>query len=123
MSSLVIFAVNVKALADFYEAVLGLVRDPKSAEGDIILTGETGSLFIHAIPAQIAEGIVIDTPPEPREDTAMKPVFDVKSLPIALEQVENLGGLVTERFFSWDGLTYHDVVDPEGNVVQLRWSP
>ncbi|MEI6735394.1 MAG: hypothetical protein WCL31_00500 [Actinomycetes bacterium] len=50
----------------------------------------------------------------------MKPVFDVKSLPLALEQVSLRGGIVTKRTFTLDGLTRRDIVDPEGNVVQLR---
>ena len=52
----------------------------------------------------------------------MKPVFDVESLSIALERVTPLGGIVTERTFTVDGLTRRDIVDPEGNVVQLRSS-
>ena len=52
----------------------------------------------------------------------MKPVFDVESLSTALERVTLLGGIVTERTFTLDGLTRQDIVDPEGNVVQLRSS-
>jgi len=122
MSALVIFAVNVKAVAKFYEAVLDYSPTPKpgDSKSDIRLGSEGEELLIHSIPARIAKTIVIDSPPEPREESAMKPVFDVDSISAALEQVSLLGGMVTERTFTLDGLTRHDIVDPEGNVVQLR---
>ena len=47
-------------------------------------------------------------------------MFDVESLEAALEQVEAKGGVVTAMTFSIDGLTRHDVLDPDGNVIQLR---
>jgi predicted enzyme related to lactoylglutathione lyase len=47
-------------------------------------------------------------------------VFDVDSLRAALEAVERNGGVVTGRTFSIDGLTRHDVLDPDGNIIQLR---
>jgi len=124
MSSLVIFALNVKTLATFYERVLGVSPTPRPGDSkkDIRL-GENGhELLIHSIPSRIAKKIVIQSPPIPREESAMKPVFDVESLSRALEQVPLLGGLVTDRTFTLDGQTRHDIVDPEGNVVQLRSS-
>jgi predicted enzyme related to lactoylglutathione lyase len=50
----------------------------------------------------------------------MKPVFDVKSLSKAEEQVALRGGVVTKVTFTLNGVTRRDVVDPEGNVIQLR---
>ena len=119
-----IFAVNVKALASFYEAVLGLAASPMPGDSrkDIRLGGHNSELLIHSIPERISKTIVIESPPLAREETAMKPVFDVKSIDEALKQVPLLGGIVTERSFTLDGVTRHDVVDPEGNVVQLRSS-
>lgn len=124
MGALVIFAVNVKAVADFYEAVLELspCSKPGDSKKDIRLGDDGVELLIHSIPPRIANTIVIESPPVAREDTSMKPVFDVNSLAEALEQVSLRGGRRTERTFTIDGLTRHDVVDPEGNVVQLRGS-
>lgn len=122
MNALVIFAVNVKALAGFYQAVLGLSPSPMPGDSkkDIRLGGDDSELLIHSIPEQIAKSIVIESPPVAIEDAAMKPVFDVKSIDEALKQVSQLGGIVTKRTFTLNGLTRHDIVDPEGNVVQLR---
>ena len=122
MGSLVIFAVNVKVLASFYEAVLGISPTPKLGDNkkDIRLGGKGIELLIHSIPPRISKTIVIKSPPAPRDIAAMKPVFDVKSLSKSEEQVTLRGGVVTKVTFTIDGLTRRDVLDPEGNVIQLR---
>jgi predicted enzyme related to lactoylglutathione lyase len=122
MGALVIFAVNVKALASFYEAVLGLSPAPQAGDTkkDIRLGGKGVELLIHSIPPRIAKTIVIKSPPVPRDIAAMKPVFDVKSLSKAEEQVALRGGVVTKVTFTLNGITRRDVLDPEGNVIQLR---
>jgi len=122
MGTLVIFAVNVKALASFYEAVLGLSPTPKPGDTkkDIRLGGKGVELLIHSIPPRISKTIFIKSPPAPRDIAAMKPVFDVKSLSKAEEQVDLRGGVVTKVTFTLNGMTRRDVVDPEGNVIQLR---
>jgi len=124
VSSLVIFALNVKILSDFYKDVLSISPTPRPGDSnkDIRLGMNGEELLIHSIPNRIAKSIVIQSPPVPRENSAMKPVFDVESLSIALERVTLLGGIVTERTFTLGGLTRRDIVDPEGNVVQLRSS-
>lgn len=122
MTSLVIFAVNVRLLANFYEKVLEIAPTPWPGDSrkDIRLGNGGEELLIHSIPTRNAQSIYIKIPPVPRDESAIKPIFDVKSLPNSLEQVTLLGGIVTGRTFSLDGLTRHDIVDPEGNVVQLR---
>ena len=124
MGSLVIFALNVKTLANFYKDVLIISPTPRPGDSkkDIRLGKNGHELLIHSIPNRIAKSIVIQSPPVSRDSSAMKPVFDVESLSIALERVTLLGGIVTERTFILDGLTRRDIVDPEGNVVQLRSS-
>ena len=119
MSSLVVFSVDVVRLADFYEAVLG-AKPNHEPSGDIRLLSDREEVLVHSVPARIAKTIETRTPPEPREGSAIKPVFDVESLEAALEQVNSQGGVVTGRTFSIDGLTRHDVIDPDGNVIQLR---
>jgi predicted enzyme related to lactoylglutathione lyase len=119
MSSLVVFSVDVHRLAAFYEAVLGIEPNHESS-GDIRLLGDREEVLVHSVPAKYAKTIEVRTPPEPREGSAIKPVFEVESLEAALEQVHPKGGVVTGRTFSIDGLRRHDVVDPDGNVIQLR---
>jgi len=119
MSALVIFSVDVRRLGTFYERVLGL--EPSVEEsGDIRLRGEQEELLIHSIPERVANDIALRVPPEPREECAVKPVFNVDSLEDSLDAVKVNGGGLTRRSFTLDGLTRHDVVDPDGNIIQLR---
>jgi predicted enzyme related to lactoylglutathione lyase len=119
MSSLVVFSINVRRLAVFYESVLGVERLDESS-GDIRLVNARDEVLIHSIPEKIAKDIEITSPPAPRESSPLKPVFDVASLERALGSVEATGGVITGRGFSLDGLTRRDVLDPDGNVIQLR---
>jgi predicted enzyme related to lactoylglutathione lyase len=119
MSSLVVFSIDVQRLAAFYEMVLG-AKPRQEPSGDIRLVSDRDEVLIHSIPKKIAKGIAISSPPAPRENAPLKPVFDVASLERSLESVEATGGVVTNRSFSLHGLTRHDVLDPDGNVIQLR---
>jgi hypothetical protein len=106
-------------MATFYEAVLGAEPLPE-APGDIRLLSDREEILIHSIPDSIARTIDICSPPEPRDGSPIKPVFDIDSLGSVLEVVRATGGVVTDREFTLDGLTRHDVLDPDGNVIQLR---
>jgi predicted enzyme related to lactoylglutathione lyase len=119
MGALVIFSVNVRRAAAFYEAVLGALSVVELS-GDIRLVNDQDEVLIHSLPETIAATIQISTPPAARDGTPIKPVFDVESLDVALEGVSNKGGVVTGRSFSDGGLERHDVLDPDGNVIQLR---
>jgi predicted enzyme related to lactoylglutathione lyase len=122
MGALVIFSPDVGRLATFYEMVLD-ARPTTEDSGDVRLRTDRDEVLVHAIPRAVAAGIEISVPPEPREGSALKPVFEVSSLPTALGRVEPAGGVVTERTFRHQGVTRHDVVDPDGNVIQLRGLP
>jgi predicted enzyme related to lactoylglutathione lyase len=119
VSGLVIFSPAVERLASFYEAVLGASRTSEPS-GDIRLFRGHDEVLVHAIPEAIAQHIVITAPPVPRDQAALKPIFDVASLPAALDAVRAHGGVVTDRTFTYGGITRHDVSDPDGNCIQLR---
>ena len=119
MGSLVIFSVNVRRMADFYDAVLEMTSRSDDSK-DIRLRNDREEVLVHSVPATVAKTISLQSPPEARDSSPIKPVFDVDSLPAALEAVVLNGGVATVRTFTMDGLTRHDVLDPDGNVIQLR---
>jgi predicted enzyme related to lactoylglutathione lyase len=119
MSSLVIFSPDVQRLATFYEVVLG-ARPLREDSGDIRVVSDRDEVLVHSMPRKAERDIEISTPPAPRDHAPIKPVFEVDSLAVALEGVRATGGVVTERTFLLEGLVRHDVLDPDGNVVQLR---
>ena len=119
MSSLVVFSQDVPRLAAFYEAVLD-ASSSHDSWGGIRLLGESVEMLVHPVPLGAADIGEAPTPAEPREDCAIKPVFDLASFDGALVAVVANGGVDTGRSFGIEGFTLHDVVDPDGNVIQLR---
>ncbi|MBL8540010.1 MAG: glyoxalase/bleomycin resistance/dioxygenase family protein, partial [Betaproteobacteria bacterium] len=106
-------------LAQFYEAVVGFRRLHESAEL-IVLQSPDIQLLVHAIPPHIAKDIVIASPPERREKTALKFFFSVPSLSRAREIAAGLGGEVFSENWQGPGFVVCNAMDPEGNVFQVR---
>jgi len=78
-AGLFLYAKDLVRLADFYEAGLGMARLHAAADL-IVLQSADIQLVVHAIPAHIAADIVITSPPQKREDTALKFFFTVPSI-------------------------------------------
>jgi len=116
MNALVIFAAEPHQMATFYAAVLsGTVAN--SSEHPLTVQGPNCSVTIlNMSGSSDNDGDVLSA----REEVALKPVFEVGDIDVALRAVENWGGVITERSFEYEGSDFVDVLDPEGNVVQLR---
>jgi predicted enzyme related to lactoylglutathione lyase len=119
MNSLILFAVNPDRLASFYSNLLSLEIQRHEA-ASLSMEGGGASLLFLQIPAEIARDIPVQTPPMAREESAIKPAFDVMNLARAIEAVTAGGGVITPRNFISAGSVCLDVLDPEGNVIQLR---
>ena len=123
-AGVIVYAKDIHRLARFYAAVADLEVMHEVAD-HIVLESESLELVIVAIPAAIAQRIVIKTPPEKREATAFKIVFAVPSLAQAREAAKANEGEIypAAKEWSFQGLRVCDGVDPEGNVIQLRELP
>ena len=119
MGSLVVFSPDVQRLAAFYAAVLD-AEALQETSGDIQVVNDREEVLVHSMSAERSTNIEITRPPDPRGSESIKPMFDVVSLEGALDAVRATGGLITDRTFRPQGLLRHDVLDPDGNVVQLR---
>jgi predicted enzyme related to lactoylglutathione lyase len=119
-SGLFAYAKDLPLLAAFYESLLGFARI--HAGDDLVVLEESQGLqfVLHAIPASIAEGIDIRTPPVPRDRAALKFFFTVPSLDAAASAAPALGGSVLRERWQGDGFVACNAVDPEGNIFQLR---
>ncbi|MBV7542543.1 hypothetical protein KW835_15700 [Acidovorax sp. sic0104] len=120
-SGAVIFAKDIRRLADFYEQLCGLAE--VHAEGDhIVLESGAVQIVVHAIPPRISKAITITQPPAVREQVPIKLFFAVSDLAIARLRAAELGGHVAPAAKEWEarGFRACDGHDPEGNVIQLR---
>lgn len=118
-AGLFVYAKDLERVAGFYAAVAGMER----IHGDgslIVLQSPDIQLLVHQIPAHIAAEIEITSPPEPREETALKFFFTVPSLAQARTRARELGGDVFDENWPGPGFTVCNAIDPEGNVFQVR---
>jgi predicted enzyme related to lactoylglutathione lyase len=111
-----IFAKDMDRMTTFYRDGLGLQLLPgESSEGWTVFDADGTRLALHAIPAAIANAIVITDPPQPREDTPIKLVFHAPDLAAARARLVAHGAVMFEPRPSGAS----DGLDPEGNVFSL----
>jgi catechol 2,3-dioxygenase-like lactoylglutathione lyase family enzyme len=112
-----IFAKDIERMTAFYRDGLGLRALPeRSSEGWVVLDAGGALLALHEIPSEVADGIAITDPPRAREETPMKLVFHTSDMDQACARLETIGATLLEPRVSGA----RDVLDPEGNVLQLK---
>src|SRR5262245_28174235 len=90
-----LFVKNLERMTSFYRDALGLQELPERAEdGWVELDAGSARLGLHAIPPRYAEGVVIESPPRPREGAATKLVFQVDDLAAALVRLREHGAVM-----------------------------
>lgn len=122
-AGIMIYAKDAQALVQFYAAVLQLLECTQESQAELgffVLQGRGIELIIHAIPAAYAAEIQIETPPVPREDSALKFFFSVHDLKHAGDVAVEWGGSISEQVWEAALYRYCNGIDPEGNVFQLR---
>jgi len=122
LRSAILYVKDLERMKHFYSEVLS--TNPTNQDGtDTWATFETGGarFSLHAIPAEIAKSIVIASPPSPREQHAVKLIFEVKDVEVEHARLESLGVQMLRRAWQKPGEAC-DAVDPEGNVFQICWS-
>lgn len=118
-SGVLIYAKHLERMSGFYQRVLGL-RELHVDDMHRVLGSPDTQLILHALPPHIADAVQITTPPQPREEQAIKPFFTVASLAEAERAVEACGGCLHGPAWPGPGLRVRNVCDPEGNVLHLR---
>ena len=118
----IIFAKEMAPMISFYRDVLGLTpleSEYPPEEWQRFGTGGECELALHAISAPWRDGIEIGDPPEARRGAPSKVVLRVDALAPARDELSAKGvSFVNEGLWS-DSAIQFDILDPEGNVVQL----
>ncbi|ABE48677.1 VOC family protein [Methylobacillus flagellatus] len=119
----VIYAKDIERVSQFYFELAGLPV-VQQEPGYALLESANFQLAVVAISPAIAAQITISSPPERRENTAIKLCFAVQNLVSAREVAVRLGGELNspEREWEFQGNKVCDAHDPEGNVFQVRAS-
>ena len=118
MIGLVLFAEDCRNVALFYSALLGVPAEEEA--GSRYLRSATAEVQVIQIPPEFLAGDPSASSAAPRVEAAFKPSFEVDSLESALTTAVAHGGEGTGRWFSDQRHDYLDIVDCEGNVIQLR---
>jgi predicted enzyme related to lactoylglutathione lyase len=113
----VVYAADLELMQKFYERVVKLPVT-EIGEGYIVM----GQVILVEMPPEIAETFDLASPPERRDATAVRLVFDVPGLAAARVRSAQLGGEVDAADTAWEFGPYRvcDGHDPEGNPVQFR---
>lgn len=115
----ILYVKELERMKCFYGAMLG-TSSSNQEWADLWVAFKTGGscLYLHAIPAETAKGIEIESPPTPREEHPVKLIFEVKDVEAERARLESLGVQTLRR--SWQKLGEEcDAVDPEGNIFQI----
>jgi predicted enzyme related to lactoylglutathione lyase len=108
-----LFVKDLGRMTAFYTDALGLTPNEVTRMDTWVEFSDAG-FSLHAIPVAIAEGIQIQSPPHPREQSAAKLTFEVQDVDATLTKIESMGLPLLRR--PWGGT---EAVDPEGNVFAI----
>ncbi len=116
----VLYVVDLDRMTAFYRDALGL-EPAGSHDGGADLLCAGSVLHLVQVPAAVAATIEIALPAERREETPIKLLLPVADVAVSARRAAAGGGQVDEdaQPWEWQGTLRLDVVDPEGNVVQL----
>lgn len=119
----VLYAKDLEKLKAFYLAIGGTLTDGIDGEFAAISNADTELIILQA-PQKIASQIAIEDPPVVRSAAPLKPIVCITSIADVLEKLPRIGGRPVPGSKQWKFRQYFvlDIVDAEGNVVQL-WQP
>jgi predicted enzyme related to lactoylglutathione lyase len=114
-----IYAKDLQRMSTFYRRLLDMRLVHADPDHHVTESGQL-QLIVHAIPAHIAATSDIASPPELREEQAIKLLFTIASLAAAEAVAPALGGALIGKTCSVSGFNVRDGHDPEGNIFELR---
>ena len=120
ISRVILFAKDMKAMADFYGRVIGLPRIETSDDSEEWQVFDAGGcqLALHQIPEPWAKDVVIPDPPVAREGSIAKVVFFAEDVAAVRQTLVDRGAPMREVGIHGD-LQLCDGLDPEGNLFQI----
>jgi predicted enzyme related to lactoylglutathione lyase len=122
--SAVLFAKDLQRVASFYREVFGADVLRRDSDHEV-LSCHGFHLVVHQIPREFVQSMVVTTPPERRERTAVRLNFPVADLDVSRRNAQKLGGQIDAVSPPWasDVGSFFLGYDPEGNVFGVMPQP
>lgn len=116
--SAVLFVKDLPSVATFYVQALGM-NDLASDEHHSRLGCRGFELVVQQIPQHIADGIVIEQPPQRRTSGAIRLDFPLRNVPERRRKARELGGGIDDAPPGWadPSAKFFLGYDPEGNQL------
>jgi predicted enzyme related to lactoylglutathione lyase len=115
-----IFVKYLNSTSHFYEECFGFVSVADESGDFRILDSDEMVLSVIQVPPEIAQTILITTPPRKRAETPIKLGFVVLDIDKTANLIVGHGGQVDDPVWTFRGFQHRDFVDPEGNIGELR---
>ena len=119
MSKIVLWVSDIQAQAVFYAAIFDCPM-PEISGTFAEVSSVSNSVLLHAMPAEYAAAVPLTKQLAIQDEVAIKPVFTVDSIDAAASRAEHTFATFSDVKNTYGDFTYCDVVDPEGNVIQLQ---
>ncbi|MEY4018931.1 MAG: hypothetical protein RLZZ590_231 [Actinomycetota bacterium] len=114
-----LWASDLAAQIEFYSQLLN-VEPGFVGDGFAEVSSELNSVLLHVLPEEYRAVTPLTAQLTPQTEVAMKPVFTVDDLAATERRIAGTLGTFSAGTISYGNFTYQDVVDPEGNVIQLQ---
>jgi predicted enzyme related to lactoylglutathione lyase len=113
MSKIVLWVSSIQKQTDFYSDLFGVAR--MEANGDFFeVSSGQNSVLLHLLPEEFRASEF-----KKREDQPIKPVFEVSNISEALTRITGHRSEIGQPA-TYGNFIYQDLVDVEGNVIQLQ---
>lgn len=119
MTKIVLWVSDMDAQIAFYSALLGLEVGARS-EGFFELNSKDNAVLLHELPAEYRSALPLTAQLAAQTDVAIKPVFRVADVEAARKLVAGSLATFADHVVIYGSSKYLDVVDPEGNVIQIE---
>ena len=118
MSKVVLWVSDIAAQSSFYSALFD-VAEPAQDNGFAEVADGVNSVLLHALPTEYAAATPLTKQLPVQDEVAIKPVFTVESIDLAVARVAHTFGSAAPNSATYGDFTYRDLIDPEGNVIQV----
>ncbi len=119
MTKIVLWVSDLDAQIAFYSNLLELELVGQES-GFAYLLGEANAVMLHELPSEYRANLPLTAQLPAQTEVAIKPVFQVADLDAARDRLAGTLASAAAETFTHGQSSYLDVVDPEGNVIQLE---